>query len=183
MAIVPGEVDALLDKAKEVLGPLGAEHVERVVSWLRREALTRPLVDTCSHDPPLAGDDGNLAYWRLGEESPSTAGQRIFAMFLWEPQRAVVAYSFSATAVDGGTQINFRREVIFKPDMVSGPIYHEALYEDLRGFVVVEDDVDTAVRVLRDNAKIAGPHSATFEGAAKTLLELNDVDDVEEKTA
>jgi hypothetical protein len=122
----------------EVLAPLGNDKRNQIIEWVQNEIKQRPLVSYC-YDGIAQHEDGAAAVWELTKESPISAGFTIFAMFHWETQRAVAVYCFRASPAQGGTVIEFFRELVFDPKHVSGPVSPDALFEEWTAFMSPED--------------------------------------------
>jgi len=125
--------NALTELLEKVLAPFDEGRRAQMIAWVDQEVQTRPIVDCV--------EDRKGSAWKLGEESPSHTGAIIFAMLLHESLRAVVVYTFTATAVEddpNAMAFEYFRETIFEPRFTHGPISGDALYADLEDFVRVD---------------------------------------------
>lgn len=137
--------EGIITILRGVLEPLGQERVEQIVSWVKREIHTRPLVAYCW--------DAHLdAAWEITKDSPISEGRTVFAMLHWEAQRAVVAYCFKKIEVGGREAVQFFRELIMDPKHITGPVSHNALFEDLRA-TLAEAEAAALVEGFLDHVK------------------------------
>jgi hypothetical protein len=136
----------VLAQLREILEPLGRERVNVLVAWARDEMRQHPIVQYCwdGRTSSKTAEDGTVYQpgWELGEESPIAPGHTIFAMFYWEGERLVVAYTFQWEKLEAGTAVQFYREMIFQPVHVNGPATRDALFHDLAAFIGPEPEPD-----------------------------------------
>jgi hypothetical protein len=159
------DIEKQLEPAKVLLAPLGEERVEKVLGWMRMEAASKPIVDFVT--------DKDGVQWRLGEASPTAEAYQIFSMFHWSSTRSVVVYELRVTPVTNSEmQIDFRREVVFNPELISGPVCNDGLFADMRTFLVDEDDVDSCVELLDRLAKANPKAAAALKKASELVVEL-----------
>jgi hypothetical protein len=87
-------------------------------------------------------DDEPPLIWELGSPSPLNPTFTVFALFHWVEERCVIALSFSARLEEGSPEASteYRREVIFDPRFLSGPMSLSALALELHYHLSPDSD-------------------------------------------
>lgn len=123
---------SLLATLQPVLEALGDEKKTQVMTWLAREMQTRMLVEIAVN---ATGDT-----WKLAQPNPTNGNAIVFGLLHWESQRAVTILSFARVKLGEKEGVQFYKEVMFNPSHIGGPISHDALFDDLAGYMTVDDD-------------------------------------------
>jgi hypothetical protein len=132
----------LEEMLRTVLAPLG-DRREIVMRWFEQEIATRPIITHV--DDGSVDEKGNPLPWKLGGKSVLDSDATIFAIFIDEGTGDAIVYSFKSIQVAGDNgeklgAVQFFRELVCEPKHIHGPISHDALFADLEGIFVGDDE-------------------------------------------
>lgn len=141
--------DPILEALAMVLDPLPAEYRETMLALAKREIDDSPLIGYCWDGVDTGdvkrNDDGTeeiLRPWayEIAKPSPRFPSRIVFCMFHDESARCVAAFTFEPYEVDGKQAVQFFRELVFEPKIVSGPLKPKALYNEFLMYLGREED-------------------------------------------
>jgi hypothetical protein len=139
--------DPILEALAMVLEPLPAEYRDTMLQLARREIDDSPLIGYCwdGVDEGEVSDTGEvLRPWayEVAKPSPRFPSRTVFCMFHDEGARCVAAFTFEAVEVDGKQGVQFYRELVFEPKIVSGPLKPKALLNEFLLYLGRPEDDD-----------------------------------------
>ena len=137
--------DPILEALAMVLEPLPAEYRETMLQLAKREIDDSPLIGYCwdGVDEGDVNENGEVVRpwaYEVAKPSPRFPSRTVFCMFHDEASRCVAAFTFEAIEVDGKQGVQFYRELVFEPKIVSGPLKPKALLNEFVLYLGRDED-------------------------------------------